>query len=87
MNEKSPSTIRVRVFAAARELAGREAISVQLPGGANVGGLRGAMVGRCPQLCALVKRSLIAIDAEYAAENRVVPPTADVACIPPVSGG
>ena len=45
------------------------------------------MIRQRPALEEIIGQAMFAIDAEYAGDERVVPPNADVACIPPVSGG
>lgn len=79
--------VRVRLFAAARQEAGSDLIDVTLKRRATVADLRDALAGQLPALANLFARAAFAIDAEYAADSRIVPDDADVACIPPVSGG
>jgi molybdopterin synthase catalytic subunit len=78
---------RVRLLARARELAGVEVIEVALPEPADVAVLRRALAEQFPVLAALVERSAIAIDEEYAKEDQEVRSGAEVALLPPVSGG
>ena len=40
-----------------------------------------------PGLAGLIGQMLFAVGARYAPEEAAVPPDAEVACIPPVSGG
>jgi molybdopterin converting factor small subunit len=77
----------VRLFAVARQAAGQEAVELELAEGATVAVLRERLAVQIPQLSAMLARMLIAINAQYAGEKTIVPPNADVACIPPVSGG
>ncbi len=79
--------IHLRLFAVAKQAAGSDTIELELPEGANVGRLRQALAEQVPDLSAMVDRMVFAIDAEYATDETEVPPNADVACIPPVSGG
>jgi len=79
--------VRVQLFAVARQAAGQEAVELELPDGATVAALRERLAAQVPQCSAMLSRMMIAINAEYAADSAVVPPEADVACIPPVSGG
>jgi molybdopterin converting factor subunit 1 len=79
--------VEVLLFAAARQAAGRESLTVELPGGSNVAELRRAIVTACPELSGLVASSLIAINHNYCRDNAIVPPQAEIALIPPVSGG
>ena len=77
----------VQLFAGARELAGVASISLTLPGGATVANLRQALLLHHPEMAALLARSRIAVDREFADDSAVVPDGAEVALIPPVSGG
>jgi molybdopterin converting factor subunit 1 len=79
--------VEVKLFAAARQLAGADSLPVELPDNPTVGELRSALVARAPALEALVRRALFAVNAEYAGEQSIIPAGAEVACIPPVSGG
>ena len=77
----------VKVFALARQLAGQDQIQVDLPPGATVGDLRRAIAAQFPALAALTAQALFAVSADYATDATQIPAGADLACIPPVSGG
>ena len=77
----------VKVFALARQLAGQAALAVDLPPGATVADLRRAIADQHPALANLVAQALFAVNADYASDATSIPPDADLACIPPVSGG
>jgi molybdopterin converting factor subunit 1 len=79
--------IRVRFFARARDLAGTDAASVELPEGATVADLRGRLANVFPSLGSLLQRSALAVHEEFAADSTVLLPDTDVALLPPVSGG
>ncbi len=79
--------VRVRLFAAAKELAGMDVLDVDVPEGAKVADLRQAIVERVPNLATIVRHSLWAIGTEYVGEDVEASPNADIALIPPVSGG
>ena len=68
-------------------MAGAASIHLNLPGGATVTDLRQALLLRHPGLAPLLARSRIAVDREFADDSAVVPDGAEVAIIPPVSGG
>ena len=80
-------TVRVQLFAVARQLAGADAIELELAGGATVGDLRRALASQVPALAGLIGQMLFAVNAQYAADDAILPPRAEAACIPPVSGG
>ncbi len=79
--------VTVKLFAAARDLAGQEEISVKLSAGATIGELRLRLSKDCPPLAPLLPHAMFAVDAEYVPEDAPVPKNAEIACIPPVSGG
>ena len=79
--------IRLRLFAAAREAAGCDSVELELPGGATIGQLRRQLAARIPGLAGLAEHVMFAVDTEYADDTTPIPPQAEVACIPPVSGG
>ena len=80
-------TIRVRLFARARDLAGAGELSLALPAGATVADLRRAITAACPALTGLLARSAIAVDDDFAEDARVLGEDAEAALLPPVSGG
>jgi molybdopterin converting factor subunit 1 len=79
--------VQVRLFAAARQAAGCETVELDLPQGATIGELRRRLAGELPKMSGLVGQVMFAIDTEYARDSDEIRPGADVACIPPVSGG
>jgi molybdopterin synthase catalytic subunit/molybdopterin synthase sulfur carrier subunit len=79
--------IRVRLFALAKQAAGCDSLEVDLPEGATVAQLRRQLGVRIPQLAGLLAQMMLAVNTEYADDEMRIPPEADVACIPPVSGG
>jgi molybdopterin converting factor subunit 1 len=79
--------VNVKLFAAARELAGGESIAIDLPAAATVGSLRQELMERLPRARELLARSMFAIDCAYAADDKRLQASAEIACIPPVSGG
>lgn len=80
-------TIHVRLFAVARELAGSDTVTLDVPQTCTIGQLRQLLGTQVPALAETLQHVLFAIGSEYATDETIVPPNADVACIPPVSGG
>jgi molybdopterin converting factor subunit 1 len=80
-------TVRVRLFARARDLVGADAVTVELPAGGTVGDVRAALGETCPELRPLLPRSAVAVAEEFAGDEVVIPAGAEVALLPPVSGG
>jgi molybdopterin converting factor subunit 1 len=79
--------LTVILFAAARELAGAESISVELPPGATVADLRAGLARHVPALTGLLAKSALAVNHDFADDAQALQPTDEVAVIPPVSGG
>ncbi len=77
---------RVLLFAGLRDLAGTAVLEVELPEApSRVAAIQEAAEALCPALRGA--RYRVAVDAAYAAAADPVPPGAEVAFIPPVSGG
>ena len=87
MTKTETRTIRIQLFAVARQLIGAETIEVDLPGGATVGQLREQLCEVAPAIRPVISHVRFAVNADYAGDKTVIPADADVACIPPVSGG
>jgi len=79
--------VTVRLFAVARQWAGQGLVELDLPEGATVGQLRAALADRFPQLSSAAGRLMFAVGTEYAHDGQRLGAGAEVACIPPVSGG
>ena len=79
--------VAVKLFAAARDLAGHGEVEIELPPGADVAELRQALAAQLPPLAPLAARSLVAVNAEYASDSTPVAEGDELALIPPVSGG
>jgi molybdopterin converting factor subunit 1 len=79
--------VRVKLFAVAKERAGREELAVELPDGATVADLRKAIATASPALSAILPHAMWAVDTEYANDRTSLNEQSKVALIPPVSGG
>lgn len=79
--------VRVKLFAVAKQRVGQSEIEVELPADATVRQLRGAIVEQYPPLADVLAHARLAVNSEYAADAAVISPTAEIAVIPPVSGG
>ena len=79
--------LTVKLFAAARELAGCGEMKIELSTDATVGELRAALIITKPALAALAQRSMVAVNEEYASDATLLRKGDVVALIPPVSGG
>lgn len=79
--------VSVLLFAAAREVVGKEAVELELPDASTVAAARSALLLAYPALTARAKNLLWAVNNEHASDTRVLNATDVVACFPPVSGG
>lgn len=79
--------VRVKLFAAAKELAGRDDVEIDVPTGATIADARHAVVATVPALEQIVSHSLWAVGTEYVHNNTQLTESSEVALIPPVSGG
>lgn len=89
MQHASPSAagrLRLALFAGLAELAGTRSLEIPWDGG-SVGDLRRAIVDARPAVAGLLDRSAVAIGGRCADDDVPVPAGADVAILPPVSGG
>ena len=80
-------TVRVRLFARAKDLAGADAVVVAVPPGATVAELRRRLAADYPALAGLLSRCAVAVADEFAEDSLTLTDGAEVALLPPVSGG
>lgn len=76
----------VKLFAGMAESVGTRRLEFEWTGG-TVAELRRRVGERIPEIAGLLERSAIAVGDAYAADGDHVSGDADVAIIPPVSGG
>jgi molybdopterin converting factor small subunit len=79
--------VRVRLFAVAREIAGADIVEVEITEGATAGDVARMLAKKLPALEQVIGHSIMALDGEPAGADTRVPENAEVALIPPVSGG
>jgi len=79
--------VRVHLFARARDLAGCSDIQVSLAEGTTVADLRNGLATQVPALAGLLERSALAVNGEFAGNDQRLSPDAEIALVPPVSGG
>lgn len=80
-------TVRVLFFALARDVAERDVIELSLAEGTTVAQLRARLLQEIPPLAEVLPNSMIAVNQQYARDTDSIPNHAEIACIPPVSGG
>lgn len=78
---------RIRLFAQARDLIGRDHMDLDLRDGATAADLRRGLAVAHPELASLVRHSMIAANLAFVADNAVLTQDQEIALIPPVSGG
>jgi molybdopterin converting factor subunit 1 len=79
--------VRVRLFAALREILGQDEIEVDLAPGATVNGLWENLVSRNPRLGPYAKSIQFAVNHDFVSREKELAPGDEVAFLPPVSGG
>jgi molybdopterin converting factor subunit 1 len=79
--------VRVLFFAMAREAAGTSAVEVVLPEGAKLSHAREEIARRFPVLSERLLHFRFAVDREFSPPEAALHEGAEVAVIPPVSGG
>jgi molybdopterin synthase catalytic subunit len=79
--------VELRLFAIAKQHAGRPLIELELPEHATAADVKHALGVAVPSLAPILSRIKIAVDSEYADDLTPIPAGAQLAVIPPVSGG
>lgn len=79
--------IKLLFFATIRDRAGTKSMELEIPDDLTVRGLKDKIAEEYPNLRESMKSVLITIDREYAFDDAVIPPNAEMAMFPPVSGG
>lgn len=83
----SGKNVKVLLFGAAADLAGKREIEVPIKPGATLDELWAEAVGEYPGLSPMRGILAFAINGEYAEKDAKVSPGDEVAFLPPVSGG
>ena len=79
--------VDVNLFAVARQLAGTSRLQLELPPEATVADLRDRLIQQVPGLEPMTDQLRFAVDQDYVDSTVKIKPDAQIACIPPVSGG
>jgi molybdopterin converting factor subunit 1 len=79
--------VRILFFAQLKDLAGKNRITLQIPAGTTVAGLRQILETQFPLLQTRIKTTLVSINQEFALDGDLIPEGAEIALFPPVSGG
>ena len=83
----SMNRIKLLFFATLRDRAGTKSMELDVPENMTVQELKDKIAEEFPNLRDSMKSVLITIDREYAFDEAVIPPGAEMAMFPPVSGG
>jgi molybdopterin converting factor subunit 1 len=79
--------VRVRLFAALREISGQDEVELELDPGTTVNGLWEKLVSRSPKLAPYGKSIHFAVNHDFVNRETTLSPGDEVAFLPPVSGG
>jgi molybdopterin converting factor subunit 1 len=79
--------LSIKLFAIARQRLGRDQVEVTLKDSASVADLRRGLATQFPAIADVLPHIRIAVNSSYAADSTIIPVGAEVALIPPVSGG
>ncbi len=79
--------VKLLFFATIREKAGTKILELDIPEDMTIQGLKDKLANDIPNLKESLKSVLITINREYAFDEAVVPPNAEIGMFPPVSGG
>lgn len=81
------STHEVLLFAAAAQLASSDALAVQVPPPVTAGAVIAAIAEQAPELSDLLPACRLAVDQVFVTADFPISQGAELALIPPVSGG
>ncbi|MGH9320422.1 MAG: molybdopterin converting factor subunit 1 [Vicinamibacteria bacterium] len=79
--------VRVRLFAALREIVGQEEVELELAPGTTIDGLWEKLVSRNQKLAPYAKSINFAVNHDFVTRETPLSPNDEVAFLPPVSGG
>ena len=79
--------VKLLFFATIRDRAGTKSLELDIPDDMTVQELKDKLANDIPALKESMKSVLTTIDREYAFDEAVVPPNAEIGMFPPVSGG
>lgn len=79
--------VKLLFFATLRDRAGAKSMELDIPAELTIQGLKDKISEEYPNLKDSMSSVLITINREYAFDDAVIPPNAELAMFPPVSGG
>ena len=79
--------VKLLFFATLRDRAGAKSMELDIPPDLTIQGLKDKISEEYPNLRESMSSVLVTINREYAFDEAVIPPDAELAMFPPVSGG
>jgi molybdopterin converting factor subunit 1 len=79
--------VKLLFFATLRDRAGTRSMELDIPVDLTIQGLKERISNEYPNLKESMTSVLITINREYAFDEAIIPPNAELAMFPPVSGG
>ena len=79
--------VRVRLFAALREIVGEEQMELELPAGTTVSGVWDELVRKDQRLASFEGSINYAVNHDFVARETEISANDEIAFLPPVSGG
>ncbi|NWG06773.1 MAG: molybdopterin converting factor subunit 1 [Chloroflexi bacterium] len=79
--------VKLLFFATIRERAGTRTLEMDIPEDMTVQGLKEKLANDIPALKESMLSVLVTVNREYAFDEAVIPPNAEIGMFPPVSGG
>jgi molybdopterin converting factor subunit 1 len=79
--------VKLLFFATLRDRAGAKSMELDIPPDLTIQGLKDKISKEYPNLRESMSSVLVTINREYAFDEAVIPPDAELAMFPPVSGG
>ena len=80
-------TVKIALFAEAKQIAGCEYIDLEIDDEATVASVKEMLADRFPGLIEIMERSTWAVDHSYVSSDKELYHGAEIGLIPPVSGG
>jgi molybdopterin converting factor subunit 1 len=81
------NNVKLLFFATLRDRAGTKSVELDIPADLTIRELKDKISREYPNLKQAMASVLITINREYAFDDAVIPPNAELAMFPPVSGG
>jgi molybdopterin converting factor subunit 1 len=81
------SSCKILFFATLKDRAGVRQVKLELPDGMTVREFKVMLQKQFPSITPVLPNALIAVNREYALDDTLIPPEAEIALFPPVSGG